>query len=609
MADLYEDSVSRAEGLLERGLMDEAWQACANVMGSSAEDGRALHIAGIVELRRGELERAIETLRKALGLRGTDPAVHNSLGETLRVAGDAAQAEAHFRYAIHLDIAFAAAHINLGIVLRDQGHASDAALCFRNALAIDPAHRHALSCLAQLCMDEGDSVSAANHLDALARLSPGDVAVRMALGEALWAAGRTVQALAVFRDVAAAQPENAVASFRIACAAFELQQTGDAMRNLDRAIAAGVVAGALPDFAAADGRLGDIRKSGDPAYSRVARAQWHKVGDSARVYSADPHQASPGPMLAFNDELFTVQLTDACVLPGELVPMSSDRVLFMDHLVGNSLQHAYTSRFIAHTADDGRLLLALPRAAVSAPGAAVLLGGAASHVDWLRECLARLWIVRQRAALDALPIVVQAGLGQWQKGLLSLLGYAAERLIEVPPDAVLHCPELHIASRAGFGEFVAPGAVEHLRRALRKAVPEPTRAGARIYLKRQGASARRLTNEPEIESLLRHRGFDVVDPEHLDISDLLSLMQSAQVIVGVEGAPMAHVFMAPPRATVGLIVAEGLQGKRYYAPSAVLGQNFNLLLATADFASHAVHAECDLRLDIAVLDRFLAALG
>jgi capsular polysaccharide biosynthesis protein len=294
-------------------------------------------------------------------------------------------------------------------------------------------------------------------------------------------------------------------------------------------------------------------------------------------------------------------------MPDELLPVTADSDVLIDQILSKPLERPYTSRFIAHVADDGRLLLALPPDEVRAPGPAVLLGAATRHADWLFENLARLWLVKQRPGLETLPLVVQGDLSAWQAGLLELCGYGEERLLRVPSGAMLACAELHVPSLPGLGDFVAPGAIEHLRRELRRSVPAASSAG-RIYLARRRVAARRLVNEAEVETKLRANGFTTIDADNMEIRELLAEIAAADVVIGVQGAAMAHAFMAPPRATVGMIVAEGLQSARYLAPSAVLGQDFHFLLAEAQFASHERHDECDVVLPERVLDGFLASL-
>jgi len=126
------------------------------------------------------------------------------------------------------------------------------------------------------------------------------------------------------------------------------------------------------------------------------------------------------------------------------------------------------------------------------------------------ESLARLWAIEQQPELRDLSLIVQASLSRWQEELLQLLGYGAERRIEVPADAMLECSELHAASLVSAGHFISPVAIQHLRRELARRVAPASAAPRRIYLSRQGAATRRLANEAELLPLLEQHGFVVV---------------------------------------------------------------------------------------------------
>jgi capsular polysaccharide biosynthesis protein len=224
------------------------------------------------------------------------------------------------------------------------------------------------------------------------------------------------------------------------------------------------------------------------------------------------------------------------------------------------------------------------------------------------ESLARLWAVEQKPDLRDLRLIVQDGLTPWQEELLQLLGYGAGRRIEVPTDAMLECRELHAASTVSVGYFISPVAIQYLRRALARRIAPASDAPRRVYLTRRGAATRRLANEAELLPLLERHGFVAVQAESMSAAEQLALFQSAEAVIGVEGAALVNLLIAPAHAKVGVIVADGLYKPRHYFVSAPIGQDFTYLCAEPDFASHAVLAECDVKLPAEALQRFLAAL-
>jgi capsular polysaccharide biosynthesis protein len=156
--------------------------------------------------------------------------------------------------------------------------------------------------------------------------------------------------------------------------------------------------------------------------------------------------------------------------------------------------------------------------------------------------------------------------------------------------------------------FVSPVAIQHLRRAFARRVAPAQDAPRRIYLSRRGAATRRLANEDELLPLLEQHGFVAVHAETLSATEQLALFQSAEVILGVEGAALVNLLIAPAHAKVGVIVADGLYRPRHYYISAPIGQDFTYLCAKPDYASHAALAECDVTLPRESLQAFLATL-
>ena len=92
----------------------------------------------------------------------------------------------------------------------------------------------------------------------------------------------------------------------------------------------------------------------------------------------------------------------------------------------------------------------------------------------------------------------------------------------------------------------------------------------------------------------------------MSAAEQLALFQCAEFILGVEGAALVNLLIAPANARVGVIVARGLYQPRHYYVSAPLGHDFTYLCAEPVYASHAVLAECDVVLQREVLEAFLA---
>lgn len=600
--------LERAIRLHNEGKLDAAEALYREVLQDAPGHQTALHLSGLVAHQRGRHREAVTLIEKALAGGATTAAIHTNLGIAYRALGELGHAAQQIAWAIALDPEFPDAHLNYALVLCDQGLVQQAALHFEIVLELRQDSPSANFHLGRIRLDEDKPALAADKLRAAVRLQPEHAEAYYLLARALFALGDTRAALQNLSAALKLQAEHGPAAYLAAKASFELCRENAALAYLDQALRNSPAPEAATGLYAARARLGQIdlwcAASGN-RYTRLARPQWLRLPQpKALPEEESQHFALPKP---FALEIFLVRVGGVRVLAKDLLLLSPDGHLFLDGLVRFPQQYAVREGgAIRHCADDGRLLLALPARCLALEEPCVWLGAGSSHFQWVFESLARLWAIEQQPALRDLPMIVQSSLTRWQGELLQLLGYGPDKRIEVPVDAMLECRELHAASMVSVGHFISPMAIQHLRRELARRVAPAVDAPRRIYLSRQGAATRRLANEAELLPLLDQHGFVVVHPESLSAAEQLALFQSAECILGVEGAALVNLLIAPAYARVGVIVARGLYQPRHYYVSAPIGHDFTYLGAEPDYASHPVLAECDVTLAREVLQAFLA---
>jgi hypothetical protein len=71
----------------------------------------------------------------------------------------------------------------------------------------------------------------------------------------------------------------------------------------------------------------------------------------------------------------------------------------------------------------------------------------------------------------------------------------------------------------------------------------PTR---KLYVSRSGAAQRKLENEAEVENVMRARGFEIIHPEKLKVSDQVRVFSNAAVIVGAVGSGLYNAAFSRP---------------------------------------------------------------
>ena len=599
-----EQKLERAIRLHNEGKLDDAEALYREVLHDAPGHQTALHLCGLIAHQRGRYREAVTLIEMALAGGATTAAIHTNCGVAYRALGELDKAARHIAQAIALDPEFANAHQNYALVLWDQGLPQQAAVHFEIVLALRADSPEPNFYLGRIRLDEDKPALAAEHLRAALLLRPEHAEAHYLLARALLAQGDTRAALQSLTAALKLQPEHGPAAHLAAKAGFELCHEGAALAQLDRALRNP----AAPGMRAARARLGQIDlwcAAGGGRYTRMARPQWLRLPQPKALPEQESRYfALPKP---FALEIFLARLTRVRVLPKDLLLLSPDGQLFLDGCVPSAGQYALREGgAIRHCADDGRLLLALPKRCLAIDAPCVWLGAGSGHFQWIFESLARLWAIAQQPELQDLPLLVQDSLSHWQDEMLQLLGYDAKRRIEVPADAMLECRELHAASLVTAGYFIAPVAIQHLRRELARRMAPAADAPRRIYLSRQGAATRKLANEAELLPLLKEHGFVVVHPESLSATEQLALFQSAELILGVEGAALVNLLIAPAHARVGVIVAHGLYQPRHHYISAPVGHDFTYLCAEPDYASHAVLAECDVTLAREVLQTFLA---
>jgi tetratricopeptide (TPR) repeat protein len=600
--------ISALFDLLGKGALDQVEAGCEQVLREQSDNVDAMHLSGLVCLHRGHYPEALERLQEANRVAGGRAEILNSAAEVLRLSGDAKTAAIFLLDALGLNPAYAPAHINYGLVLLALDNPGKAEIYFRNALALLPTSSKAHYYLGRLLLREERAADALVHLRLAVENNPAFAEAHFELGMALRALGDTRGARGAFSRSLELEPGSSRAWYLRGMVRFELADDQGGLDDYRRAAELNADYAPFPATHAESVRYGSLQAwcaDHKLPFVGLARPQWLNL---AAPVSLPPEEAGHFYLMEpFAARIFLAQVNDARVLPGDLLVTSRDRRLFIE-LVNNAYRYLARERLVRLMADDGRVMLAVPAREVVVDQACVYLGSAESVTEWVFECLSRLWVVSQMPAQAGLPLVVESGLDAWQREMLALMGYGPERLVEVPPDAALRVRELHVPSLLCIGPFIAPVAVQHLRREFRLRVPARAGGPRRIYLTRQSAATRRILNEPALLPSLRGHGFTVVDPAVTSIAELAAMYQGAEVVLGVEGAALAPLFVAPPATRVGVIASRGRHDPLHHYAAAPVAHDFTYLVADPDFASHDVLGKCDMVLPESVLEAFLAKL-
>jgi Glycosyltransferase 61 len=234
-----------------------------------------------------------------------------------------------------------------------------------------------------------------------------------------------------------------------------------------------------------------------------------------------------------------------------------------------------------------------------------------SNYHFLLDVLPRLAIMETPGvpAPDRWYVPMQR---DFQREILQLAGFLpdagvidADLATHVRADALIvpGLPDAHLRT--------PPWAVDFVRERLRPAdlVRVP---GRRIYVTRgRERHSRIVTNEEDVLELLVDRGFVVVDPGAMPISEQIRAFGEAEWIVAPHGAALANLAFASPGASaIELFAPDYVQGCYWKLADCVQGLAYRYLLGVgrAPARGRMNGVMSDITVDVAALERALDTL-
>jgi capsular polysaccharide biosynthesis protein/tetratricopeptide (TPR) repeat protein len=587
------------------GDLDRADAMLSEVLKSDARHVPALRLSGVVACRKGNNQQAVDLMNQVLTMEPDDLVGLVTRGEAYRALGDYTAAEQSLRLALKLEPGRYDAKVNLALTLWSAGEYSQASTFFKDILAQEPRSFLANFYLGQISFEGGDLPVAEQHLRRAQELKPLHSSSKLLLGKILLARGMIAEALDEFEEAVAIEPQGLTNRLLAATTAFELGRESRALEHLRypalEQSKAQSESPAIWDTGILQG-LGRWCEQNGNLPVRVARQQNHH---NRQALFLPPAPGVINSEDSTTPEIIVATLNHCRVLPQGHLLLTGDKAVLITDIVSSPFHLSYTSPHIVHGSDDGRLLLKFPQQRVSIESPCAYLGTAERYCDWLTECVTRLWAYHQRPAWEKLPLAVPENLSRWQRELLDLLGYGESRCVVVASDCVADFSELHVASLSASWKDVAPFAIEHLRRTVAKSVPLSTTGPRRLFLSRQGMNSRRLENFGEIASVLKSHEFEMLAVESMPTRDILQMIRSAEIVMGMDGAAMGNACFAPTHAKIALVTSNASQALRYSAAARAIGQEFTYLQGEADYKTNARLVDCDIRLDPNVLRAYL----
>lgn len=159
----------------------------------------AWHLSGVVQLQQGELQTAIDHLKKAVEL-SPQAGYFRNLGEAYQCAGDHSAAVLCFEQSLRQEPLNAGTWSSLSESLMQMGEMTAALDCLGQALKLNPAEVSARFLLANTLKDSGDLDEAASHYRFVLENQPDHLAACVNLASVLRASGEVTQAVQLLRN-------------------------------------------------------------------------------------------------------------------------------------------------------------------------------------------------------------------------------------------------------------------------------------------------------------------------------------------------------------------------------------------------------------------------
>jgi len=242
---VLEESLIRAQRLLESGDRAGAEALCREVLDREPCSAQALHLLGVLAVQSRRLDEAVALMRRAVELDPSKADLHNNLGvalaeqqrfdeaaamfrraaeldprfpdaaynlaKALRAAGRLEESLRHYQAAVELNGRSPHIYFDLGNALRALGRLDEAAAAYQRAVALKPDYLKAHANLGHTCRDQRRFDKAEECYRAALRIDPGYVPAHLNLGSLAGMQKRFRQAEQHFREAERLNPASSAA--------------------------------------------------------------------------------------------------------------------------------------------------------------------------------------------------------------------------------------------------------------------------------------------------------------------------------------------------------------------------------------------------------------
>jgi tetratricopeptide (TPR) repeat protein len=189
---------------------------------------------GIEYMRKGDMQKAMEHFKKAIGIHPAYPKALVNVGVLLQRNGQLKEAKTYYSRSLETRPTYSAAHYNMGLALEQEGNFDQAEYHYRKALISRPEYHQAHNNLGVLLARKGKFHEAAKHFQKALSVWPQDTQALNNFGGALQKMGKTRKAKSYYQKALSIDTGNSNALFNLAGILETEGDLKEAERNYQR---------------------------------------------------------------------------------------------------------------------------------------------------------------------------------------------------------------------------------------------------------------------------------------------------------------------------------------------------------------------------------------
>jgi capsular polysaccharide biosynthesis protein len=133
---------------------------------------------------------------------------------------------------------------------------------------------------------------------------------------------------------------------------------------------------------------------------------------------------------------------------------------------------------------------------------------------------------------------------------IQVSGIDESQIYYVKKDEIIFCKKIYILNYANNANFPFPDIALKVSSQLIMTYNKSVSTSHYIYISRKNAKKRRIINEEELTTLLRHYKFDIIYTEQLSLADQVAIFKNAHIVISSHGAGLSNIIFMNKKNTV-----------------------------------------------------------